>query len=82
MSEPKHIKEFLELAKIEPIRIKNLEGERFILMSEVHYQKMIEEMSSLKSRIEGISKIIDKKPNVKKKAKIIKKTKNKKRRKK
>lgn len=82
MSEPKHIKEFLELAKIEPIRIKNLEGESFILMSEFHYQKMIEEMSSLKSRIEGISKIIDKKPNAKKKAKTIKKTKNKKRRKK
>lgn len=83
MSEPKHIKDFLELAKIEPIRIKSLEGESFILMSEAHYQQMIEEISSLKKRIDEIGKIIDKKPKVsKQKVKVAKKNKNKKRRKK
>ncbi len=84
MSEPKNIKDFLSLAKIEPIRIKNLEGESFILMSEKHYQKILEEALVLKSKIETLEKL-NLKPSSnrsRKNNKIIKKNTNKKRRKK
>lgn len=53
------MKDYLELAKNEPIRIQRRSGETYILMNEEEYSKMQVEIISLQRRLLSMSNILD-----------------------
>ena len=53
------LKEYLDLAENEPIRIQRRSGESFILMDENVYAKMQNEIMSLQRRLLGMSEALD-----------------------
>ncbi|MCR9203268.1 MAG: type II toxin-antitoxin system Phd/YefM family antitoxin [Halobacteriovoraceae bacterium] len=53
------MKDYLELAKNEPIRIQRRSGETYILMNEEEYSKMQVEIMSLQRRLLSMSNILD-----------------------
>ena len=52
------MKDYLELAKNEPIRIQRRSGETYILMNEEEYSKMQVEIMSLQRRLLSMSNIL------------------------
>jgi PHD/YefM family antitoxin component YafN of YafNO toxin-antitoxin module len=52
------LKDYLDLASKEPIRIQRRAGDSFILLKEDQYQKMQQEIFSLQGRLLGMSEII------------------------
>lgn len=55
------LKDFLDLASKEPIRIHRRSGETYILLNETKYAELQNEISSLQRRLLGMSEIIDQK---------------------
>ncbi|MDH4468345.1 MAG: type II toxin-antitoxin system Phd/YefM family antitoxin [Bacteriovoracaceae bacterium] len=53
------LKDYLDLAAREPIRIQRRSGENYIIMNENVYAQMQNEISSLQRRLLGMSEIID-----------------------
>ena len=53
------MKDYLDQAEKEPIRIQRRSGESFILMNETIYANMQNEILSLQRRLLGMSEIID-----------------------
>lgn len=53
------MKDYLELAKNEPIRIQRRSGENYILMNEEAYSNMQIEIMSLQKRLLSMSNILD-----------------------
>jgi PHD/YefM family antitoxin component YafN of YafNO toxin-antitoxin module len=53
------LKDYLDMAKTEPVRIQRRSGENFILMNEEVFQNFQNEISSLQRRLLGMSEIID-----------------------
>ena len=53
------MKDYLELAKNEPIRIQRRSGESYILINEDEYSKMQMEIMSLQRRLLSMSDILD-----------------------
>lgn len=53
------MKDYLELAKTEPIRIQRRTGESYILLNEEEYSKMQLEIISLQRRLLSMSNILD-----------------------
>ena len=53
------MRDYLELAKNEPIRIQRRSGETYILMNEEEYSQMQLEIMSLQRRLLAMSNIID-----------------------
>ena len=53
------MKDYLELAKNEPIRIQRRSGESYVLMNEEAYSKMQIEIMSLQRRLLSMSNILD-----------------------
>jgi PHD/YefM family antitoxin component YafN of YafNO toxin-antitoxin module len=53
------LKDYMEAALIEPVRINRRDGESFILMSEQTYDDFRNEIQSLQRRLLGMSEIID-----------------------
>lgn len=53
------MKDYLELAKNEPIRIQRRSGESYVLMNEEAYSKMQVEIMSLQRRLLAMSNILD-----------------------
>jgi PHD/YefM family antitoxin component YafN of YafNO toxin-antitoxin module len=53
------MKDYLELAKNEPIRIQRRSGESYILLNEEEYSKMQIEIMSLQRRLLSMSNILD-----------------------
>ncbi len=53
------MKDYLELAKNEPIRIQRRSGETYILMNEEEYSKMQVEIMSLQRRLLSMSNILN-----------------------
>lgn len=53
------MKDYLELAKNEPIRIHRRSGESYVLMNEDTYSKMQIEIMSLQRRLLSMSNILD-----------------------
>lgn len=53
------MKDYLELAKNEPIRIQRRSGETYILMNEEEYSKMQVEIMSLQRRLLSMFNILD-----------------------
>lgn len=52
------MKDYLDLAATEPIRIQRRSGDSFILIKETSYQEMREEILSLQRRLLGMSQIV------------------------
>jgi len=52
------MKDYLDLASKEPIRVQRRSGENFILMKENSYQDMQSEILSLQRRLLGMSEIV------------------------
>ncbi len=53
------LKDYLELAKNEPIRIQRRSGESYVLLNEEAYSKMQIEIMSLQRRLLSMSNILD-----------------------
>ena len=53
------LKDYLDLAASEPIRIQRRSGENYIIMNENVYAQMQNEISSLQRRLLGMNEIID-----------------------
>ncbi len=53
------MKDYLELASTEPIRIQRRSGESYILINEEEYSKMQIEIMSLQRRLLSMSNILD-----------------------
>ena len=53
------MKDYLELANSEPIRIQRRSGESYILINEEEYSKMQIEIMSLQRRLLSMSNILD-----------------------
>lgn len=53
------LKDYMEAAISEPVRINRRDGESFILMSEQIYDDFRDEIQSLQRRLLGVSEIID-----------------------
>jgi PHD/YefM family antitoxin component YafN of YafNO toxin-antitoxin module len=53
------LKDYMEAAISEPVRINRRDGQRFILMSEQIYDDFRNEIQSLQRRLLGMSEIID-----------------------
>lgn len=52
------LKDYLELAAQEPIRLQRRSGDSLILMKEEHYQAMQDEILSLQRRLLGMSEAL------------------------
>lgn len=52
------LKDYLDLATKEPIRIQRRAGDSFILLKEMAYQEMQQEILSLQRRLLGMSEIV------------------------
>ncbi len=52
------LKDYLDLAAKEPIRIQRRSGENFILLKEDAYQSLQEELVSLQRRLLGMSQVV------------------------
>ncbi|HPI41233.1 MAG TPA: hypothetical protein PLJ21_10555 [Pseudobdellovibrionaceae bacterium] len=52
------LKDFLDLAAKEPIRIQRRAGDSFILIQENAYQEMQQEILSLQRRLLGMSEVV------------------------
>ncbi len=52
------MKDYLDLAAKEPIRIQRRSGESYILLKEDSYRNLHEEISSLQKRLLGMSQIV------------------------
>lgn len=52
------LKDYLDLAAKEPIRIQRRAGDSFILLKEMAYQEMQQEILSLQRRLLGMSEIV------------------------
>jgi PHD/YefM family antitoxin component YafN of YafNO toxin-antitoxin module len=52
------LKNFLDLASSEPVRIQRRSGEAFILMNETQYAQMQNEIASLQRRLLGMSDVL------------------------
>jgi PHD/YefM family antitoxin component YafN of YafNO toxin-antitoxin module len=68
------LKHFLEIAEKEPIKIKRRTGKMFILVSEIKYTLLIEELHALRDKISTLDKDYKYVPKAKKE-KIVKATK-------
>ena len=53
------LKEFMDTAVAEPVRINRRDGQSFILMSEQIYDGLRNEIQSLQRRLLGMSEIVD-----------------------
>ncbi len=53
------LKDYLDLAAIEPIRIQRRSGENYILMNEIIYADLQNEISSLQRRLLAMDEIAD-----------------------
>ncbi len=53
------LKDYLDLATLEPIRIQRRSGENFILMNEEKYAELQNEISSLQRRLLAMNEIAD-----------------------
>jgi PHD/YefM family antitoxin component YafN of YafNO toxin-antitoxin module len=53
------LKDYLDMAKTEPVRIQRRSGENYILMNEEVFQNIQNEISSLQRRLLGMSEIVD-----------------------
>ncbi len=53
------LKDYLDLASSEPIRIQRRSGENYILINEDQYAQMQNEISSLQRRLLSMNNIID-----------------------
>jgi len=53
------MKDYLEMAKNEPIRIQRRSGESYVLLNEEEYSKMQIEIMSLQRRLLSMSNILD-----------------------
>lgn len=53
------LKDYLDMASTEPIRIQRRSGENYILINEDDFAKMQNEISSLQRRLLSMSDIID-----------------------
>jgi PHD/YefM family antitoxin component YafN of YafNO toxin-antitoxin module len=53
------LKDYLDLAATEPIRIQRRSGENYILMNEDTYAQLQNEISSLQRRLLGMSEVLD-----------------------
>lgn len=53
------LKEYMDAAVSEPVRINRRDGESFILMSELIYDDFQNEIRSLQRRLLGMNEIID-----------------------
>ena len=52
------LKDYLDLAAKEPIRIQRRSGENFILLKEDKYQSLQEEVVNLQRRLLGMSQVV------------------------
>ncbi len=52
------LKDYLDLATKEPIRIQRRAGDSFILLKEMAYQEMQQEILSLQRRLLGMSEVV------------------------
>ena len=52
------LKDYLDLAAKEPIRIQRRAGDSFILLKEMAYQEMQQEILSLQRRLLGMSDVV------------------------
>ena len=52
------LKDYLDLAAKEPIRIQRRAGDSFILLKEIAYEEMQQEILSLQRRLLGMSEIV------------------------
>ncbi|MBF0206455.1 MAG: type II toxin-antitoxin system Phd/YefM family antitoxin [Oligoflexia bacterium] len=52
------LKDYLDLAAKEPIRIQRRSGESYILLKEKKYQELQDEIVSLQRRLLGISQVV------------------------
>ncbi len=52
------LKDYLDLAAKEPIRIQRRAGDSFILLKEVAYEEMQQEILSLQRRLLGMSEVV------------------------
>lgn len=55
------LKDYMDAAVSEPVRINRRDGQSFILMSEQIYEDFRNEVQSLQRRLLGMNEIIDKK---------------------
>lgn len=53
------LKDYLDMAQSEPIRIQRRSGENFILMNETHFSNMQNEIASLQRRLLSMSEVLD-----------------------
>jgi PHD/YefM family antitoxin component YafN of YafNO toxin-antitoxin module len=53
------LKDYLDLASNEPIRIQRRSGDSFILMNENQYAELQNEIASLQRRLLGLSEVLD-----------------------
>jgi len=53
------LKDFMDAAVTEPVRINRRDGQSFILMSEQIYEDFRNEIQSLQRRLLGMSEIVD-----------------------
>ena len=53
------LKDFMDPAVTEPVRINRRDGQSFILMSEQIYEEFRNEIQSLQRRLLGMSEIVD-----------------------
>lgn len=53
------LKDYLDLASNEPIRIQRRSGENFILMNENKYAELQNEITSLQRRLLGLNEVLD-----------------------
>lgn len=54
----KELKDYLDLASTEPVRIVRRSGESFILVKEEQYQDLYNEIMSLQGQLLGVSQIL------------------------
>jgi PHD/YefM family antitoxin component YafN of YafNO toxin-antitoxin module len=52
------LKDYLDLAAKEPIRIQRRSGENYILLKEDSYQELLNEILSLQRRLLGMSQVV------------------------
>lgn len=53
------LKDYLDMATAQPIRIQRRSGENYVLMNEAQYAEMQNEISSLQRRLLAMSDIVD-----------------------
>ncbi|MEI8346361.1 MAG: hypothetical protein WCG27_02770 [Pseudomonadota bacterium] len=53
------LKDYMDAAVSEPVRINRRDGQSFILMSEQNYDEFRNEISSLQRRLLGMNEIVD-----------------------